>query len=52
MTHHTLDTPVTEAQARALKVGDTVTLEKTPVRHPRRDLIAMFDQRPHDASST
>ena len=28
MTHHILETPVTEAQVRALKVGDTVTLEK------------------------
>jgi len=26
MTHHTRETPVTEAQVRALKVGDTVTL--------------------------
>ena len=29
MTHHILEMPVTEAQVRALKVGDTVTLERT-----------------------
>ena len=25
MTHHTLDMPISEAQVRALKVGDTVS---------------------------
>src|SRR3984893_16416325 len=29
MAHHVIETPLTEAQARALKVGDTVTLERT-----------------------
>ena len=29
MAHHVLEMPVDEAQARALKVGDTVTLEQT-----------------------
>jgi L(+)-tartrate dehydratase beta subunit len=43
MTHHTLDTPVTEAQVRALKIGDTVTLEKTLFGIRDANLIAMFD---------
>ena len=29
MAHHTLNMPITPDQARALKIGDTVTLEKT-----------------------
>src|SRR3954451_3959708 len=29
MTHHTLDMPIDEAQVRALRVGDTVTLQRT-----------------------
>ncbi len=44
MTHHVLETPVTEAQARALKVGDTVTLEKTLFGIRDGTLIAMFDR--------
>src|ERR1043166_3582147 len=44
MTHHTLETPVTEAQVRALKIGDTVTLEKTLFGAPDANLIAMFDR--------
>ena len=44
MTHHILETPVTEAQARALKVGDTVTLEKTLFGVRDANLIAMFDK--------
>jgi L(+)-tartrate dehydratase beta subunit len=44
MTHHVLETPVTEAQARALKVGDTVTLEKTLFGIRDGTLIAMFDK--------
>ncbi len=44
MTHHTLETPVTEAQARALRIGDTVTLEKTLFGIRDANLIAMFDQ--------
>ena len=44
MTHHILDMPITEAQARALKVGDSVTLEKTLYGIRDATLIAMFDR--------
>ena len=44
MTHHILETPVTEAQVRALKIGDTVTLEKTLFGIRDANLIAMFDK--------
>ena len=44
MTHHVLETPVTEAQARALKVGDTVTLERTLFAIRDGTRIAMFDR--------
>ena len=44
MTHHTFDMPISEAQARALKVGDTVTLEKTLFGIRDATLIAMFDR--------
>ena len=44
MTHHSFSTPVTEAQARALKVGDTVTLERTLFGIRDATLIAMFDR--------
>jgi L(+)-tartrate dehydratase beta subunit len=44
MTHHVLDMPATEAQVRALKVGDTVTLEKTLYGIRDATLIAMFDR--------
>ena len=44
MAHHVLDMPVSEAQARALKVGDTVTLEKTLFGIRDATLIAMFDR--------
>jgi L(+)-tartrate dehydratase beta subunit len=44
MTHHVLDMPITEAQARALRVGDTVTLEKTLFGIRDATLIAMFDR--------
>lgn len=44
MTHHVLDMPITEAQARVLKVGDTVTLEKTLFGIRDATLIAMFDR--------
>src|SRR3954463_6837063 len=44
MTHHTLETPVTEAQVRVLKIGDTVTLEKTLFGIRDANLIAMFDK--------
>jgi L(+)-tartrate dehydratase beta subunit len=43
MAHHVLDMPVTEAQVRALRVGDTVTLEKTLFGIRDATLIAMFD---------
>lgn len=44
MTHHTFEMPITEAQARALNVGDTVTLEKTLFGIRDATLIAMFDR--------
>jgi L(+)-tartrate dehydratase beta subunit len=44
MPHHVLETPLTEAQARALKVGDTVTLERTLYGIRDGTLIAMFDR--------
>lgn len=44
MTHHVLEMPITDAQARALKVGDTVTLEKTLYGIRDATLIAMFDR--------
>jgi L(+)-tartrate dehydratase beta subunit len=44
MTHHVLETPVTEAQVRALKIGDTVTLERTLFGIRDANLIAMFDR--------
>jgi L(+)-tartrate dehydratase beta subunit len=44
MTHHVLDMPITDAQVRALKVGDTVTLEKTLFGIRDATLIAMFDR--------
>ena len=42
-THHTLEMPIGEAQARALKVGDTVTLEKRLFGIRDATLIHMFD---------
>ena len=44
MTHYVLDMPVTDKQVRALKVGDTVTLEKTLFGIRDATLIAMFDR--------
>jgi L(+)-tartrate dehydratase beta subunit len=44
MTHHVIEMPVSEAQVRALKVGDTVTLEKTLFGIRDATLIAMFDR--------
>jgi L(+)-tartrate dehydratase beta subunit len=44
MTHHILEMPVTEAQVRALKVGDTVTLERTLFGIRDATLMAMFDR--------
>ena len=44
MTHHSLDMPITEAQARALRVGDTVTLERTLFGIRDATQIHMFDR--------
>jgi L(+)-tartrate dehydratase beta subunit len=44
MTHHVLTMPIDEAQARALKVGDQVTLEKILFGIRDATLIAMFDR--------
>ncbi len=44
MTHHVLEMPVSEAQVRALRVGDTVTLEKTLFGIRDATLMAMFDR--------
>lgn len=44
MTHYTLDVPITEEQARALRVGDTVTLEKRLFGIRDATLIHMFDR--------
>src|SRR6202040_2761356 len=44
MSHHVLETPLTEAQVRALKVGDTVTLERTLFGIRDGTLIALFDR--------
>ena len=44
MTHHVLETPVTEAQVRALQAGDTVTLERTLFGIRDATLMAMFDR--------
>jgi L(+)-tartrate dehydratase beta subunit len=43
MTHHSFTTPVTEVEVRALKVGDTVTLERTLFGIRDATLIAMLD---------
>ena len=44
MAHHTLEMPVNESQVRALKVGDTVTLERTLFGIRDATLMAMFDR--------
>ena len=44
MAEHVLDMPITEAQVRALKVGDHVTLERTLFGIRDATLIAMFDR--------
>lgn len=44
MAHHELDTPVTEAQARALRVNDTVTLNGTLYGIRDATQIHMFDR--------
>jgi L(+)-tartrate dehydratase beta subunit len=42
--HHTLSCPITEAQVRALRVNDTVTLEGTLFGIRDATLIHMFDR--------
>ena len=44
MVHHVLEMPIGEGEARALKTGDTVTLEKTLFGIRDATLIAMFDR--------
>jgi len=44
MTHYSFDMPTTDAQVRALKIGDTVTLEQTLFGIRDATLIAMFDR--------
>ena len=44
MTHHVLEMPASESQVRALRVGDTVTLEKTLFGIRDATLMAMFDR--------
>ena len=44
MTHHDLRTPITEAQVRALRVNDTVTLEGALFGIRDANQIALFDQ--------
>ena len=43
MTHHVLTMPIDEAQARGLRAGDTVTLERTLYGIRDATLIHMFD---------
>jgi len=44
MAHYVFDMPVSEAQVRSLKIGDTVALEKTLFGIRDATLIAMFDR--------
>lgn len=44
MTHHVLEMPIGEEQARALRVGDSVTLEKRLFGIRDATLIHMFDR--------
>jgi L(+)-tartrate dehydratase beta subunit len=44
MPHHVLETPLNEVQVRALRIGDTVTLERTLFGLRDATLIAMFDR--------
>ena len=44
MAQHVLETPVSEAQVRALRIGDMVTLERTLFGIRDATLIAMFDR--------
>ena len=44
MAHHVLEMPIVEDEARALRIGDTVTLEKTLFGIRDATLMAMFDR--------
>jgi L(+)-tartrate dehydratase beta subunit len=44
MTHHTFHMPITEAQVRALRVNDTVTIEGTLFGIRDANQIALFDK--------
>ena len=44
MSHHTFHMPITEAQARALRVNDTVTIEGTLFGIRDANQIALFDK--------
>ena len=44
MTHHAFTMPITEAQARALRVNDTVTIEGTLFGIRDANQIALFDK--------
>ena len=44
MVHHVLETPISEAEVRTLRVGDSVTLEKTLFGIRDATLMAMFDK--------
>ena len=44
MAHHELTTPITEAQTRALRIDDTVTLQRTLFGIRDATQIAMFDR--------
>jgi L(+)-tartrate dehydratase beta subunit len=44
MAHHTLEMPITSEKARELRVGDTVTLERTLFGIRDATLIHMFDR--------
>jgi L(+)-tartrate dehydratase beta subunit len=44
MAHHVLTPPITEAQARALRINDTVTLEGTLFGVRDANQIAMYDR--------
>ena len=44
MAHHNLDMPISDAQVRALRAGDTVTLQRTLFGIRDATQIAMFDR--------
>ena len=44
MTHHVLEMPITEAQVRALRINDTVTLQRTLYGIRDATQIHMFDR--------